>query len=152
MICEKKIIIKMHIYIMIQYHNYPKVVRRNISLGQMHWQGGFPSLPIEIAVYKLHHRFSRQSHKDQAKAFWNLECLPLASLALSHLRTRSPTWSCFSPATCLSNHLLIRWWWMWNFSFALFLSSFNFKRISIRVWRKLEDQPQEDWASWSDDK
>ena len=134
--------IKMCIYIMIQYCNYQKVVSKNISSRWMHWHGGFPSLPADIAVSSI--------LDWPRRIFWNLKCLSLSLLALSHFRTRYPTWNYLSPATCLSNHLLILCWWIWNFSFALFLSSFNFKTISIQVWRKLEDQPREDWASWSD--
>ena len=139
----------MHIYMMLQYHNYPKEVRRKISLGIKAIIQRFSMSPYrDCSLYVASPVFSEISYGPR-QIFWNLECFPLASLDISHFKTRSPTWKCLSLETCLSNHLLILCWWIWNFSFALFLSS-NFKRVWIWVWRKLEDRPREDWASWSD--
>ena len=35
-------------YIILHRNNYPQSVRWITTSGPMHWQGGFPSLPVEI--------------------------------------------------------------------------------------------------------
>ena len=86
--------------------------------------------------------------KGPVHSAWNLECFPFSSWALSHFRTRSPTSKFLFPADFLSNHLLIRLWWMAKFSWVFCLSSSNFSRLSIWVYKVGHWVPWNSWDNW----
>ncbi len=66
--------------------------------------------------------------------FWNLVCFPLSSWALSHFRTKSPTWNCFEPdETESKDDLMICWCFAW-ITLAFSLSSSNFRIWSCLSW------------------
>ena len=79
---------------------------------------------------------------------WTLECFPFSSCTLSHLRNRSPTSKFLLLADFLSNHLLIRLWWMVNFSRVFCLSYSSLSNVSIRVYKVGHGVPWLSWDNW----